>query len=430
MHDDRDARVMIPRLILIVALALGLPAHGAMLLNPYAHGVAPPAATTQILLGGSSGVVSLGANRWFPPATVGPTQTTGTIQYFIAPFAFNIVAFKARSLTALSSGSYAVTVQKEGSNTSAACTIDATHQTCTEWTGSVAVSAGEKLLILADPSAGPTPDVSPFVRTSMKIQPTTPNDVVVQGAGNAVFPNSSVTVVVPFAGQTPGSLAAARRTWRAPDNMTCDKFYVFSDPPGAGTSYDFDVVEAGTGTALTLNIADTATDGSDLTHSESVAAGNELNFRGTPNSTPTAAKALFGMRCIPATAGHFVYGATLNSTTDSATVTQYAPPTQGAAFTPATDETTVLSISHAQTVKAMYCGVATAPGAGKDRTFTLRKGQVDTAAVVAISGTATTNQITGLSVAVSDGEELSISDVPTGTPAATQWSCTYLAVVP
>ena len=68
----------------------------------------------------------------------------------------------------------------------------------------------------------------------------------------------------------------------------------------------------------------------------------------------------------------------------------------------------------------------TAPGAGKSRTFTLRKNETDTALTCTISDTNKTCTATG-SIPVADDDRLDTSDAPTGSPATGALGISYLA---
>lgn len=69
------------------------------------------------------------------------------------------------------------------------------------------------------------------------------------------------------------------------------------------------------------------------------------------------------------------------------------------------------------TVSSLYVSLGTAPGAGKTRTFTLRKNGVDTALTCSISETSTTGNDTSNSVSVTAGDILTIG--VTSTAAST-----------
>ena len=103
----------------------------------------------------------------------------------------------------------------------------------------------------------------------------------------------------------PARSAPARRYDVFPDGGTIDKFYVNANAPGAGTSYAYTVDKNGSTTALTTSIADTATTGSDTSHSFSVAAGDDVQIQAVPTNTPAAATAGLGVRYVPTTAASF-----------------------------------------------------------------------------------------------------------------------------
>jgi hypothetical protein len=103
-------------------------------------------------------------------------------------------------------------------------------------------------------------------------------------------------------------------------------------------------------------------------------------------------------------------------TSPSASATRYIAPINGQAWT-ATEAQAAVLCTAAGTFGNFSVVVPSAPGVGKSLTFTLRINAVDTAAVIAISGTATSGVYTATAIALADGDQLSIKCVPSGTPA-------------
>lgn len=69
-------------------------------------------------------------------------------------------------------------------------------------------------------------------------------------------------------------------------------------------------------------------------------------------------------------------------------------------------------------VTSFYVEIDVAPGSGKSWTFKVRKNGADTGATVTISNTSTSGTYTGSAVSFAAGDKISISSVPSGTPAA------------
>lgn len=70
------------------------------------------------------------------------------------------------------------------------------------------------------------------------------------------------------------------------------------------------------------------------------------------------------------------------------------------------------------TLKKLIVSLATAPGAGKSRTFTMRSNLADTAVLVPLSGTTSRAADTVDAAVHADGNFLSVRHAPAGTPAA------------
>lgn len=79
---------------------------------------------------------------------------------------------------------------------------------------------------------------------------------------------------------------------------------------------------------------------------------------------------------------------------------------------------TIIPVAVAGTFRNFRIKLGTAPGTGVTRTFTVRKNGVDTALVVAISGTATTGSDTSNDISFAAGDYISIKHVVTGGTAA------------
>lgn len=100
----------------------------------------------------------------------------------------------------------------------------------------------------------------------------------------------------------------------------------------------------------------------------------------------------------------------------SATLTQYVPPINGQRWD-TTEARALVVCTAVGTFSHWSIVLSAAPGSGKSFTFTLRINGVDTAAVITISDTATSGTFMG-SVALADGDELTLKCVPSGTPTA------------
>ena len=115
------------------------------------------------------------------------------------------------------------------------------------------------------------------------------------------------------------------------------------------------------------------------------------------------------------------------STALSATATQYLAVMGMGSAAPATAEGDRKELTASGgTLKNLRMEVATAPGAGTSRAFTLRKNGANTAVTCTISGTATSCTDTANSVAVVAADDVSVSSVPTSSPLTSVASWTLV----
>ena len=146
-------------------------------------------------------------------------------------------------------------------------------------------------------------------------------------------------------------------------------------------SYTF-TLRRGTGggamgdTALTCNIADAAVSGSDLVNTVAIVAGDELNIQCEPIDTPDATpNAQFSFVFIGTNANESNCFTGL-STSSVATYYGFLVGGMSGSYVSATEAATYVVIPTGGTLKNMYVQCATAPGAGKTTTFTVRKSAV------------------------------------------------------
>jgi hypothetical protein len=112
--------------------------------------------------------------------------------------------------------------------------------------------------------------------------------------------------------------------------------------------------------------------------------------------------------------------------TPSNSGTEYVSPINGQYFS-ATEHNGTCICTGAGTFSKWSITLPSAPGSGKSFTFTLRKNQVDTAAVITISDAATNGTYVP-TITVADGDELTIKCVPSGTPTSTAPSVSWLFI--
>jgi hypothetical protein len=314
--------------------------------------------------------------------------------------------------------SWQVTLMKNGSTTTLTATISNTATTASDVAHSVTYAAGDTLSLQVIPSGTPT---VPLLSWNVDFDSTASANFPVLASTAASTVNSGVRYNL-----AQGSSGSAWNSTETnvsiivPSAGTISDFYgLLSGAPGASKSYDFAVMLNGSAQTLAINFTGAAqTTASDTTHSFSVAAGDLISIRCTPTSTPTSVAAGFGLLFTPTTDGESFHSMnTLVSPSSSAT--NYQSPTGTGATSWNTTEANRNHPFGPVTIKAMFVGCSTAPGAAKSFTYTLRKASADTSTpvAVAISGASqTTNSLTGITETFTQGQKIALKSVPSGTP--------------
>lgn len=188
--------------------------------------------------------------------------------------------------------------------------------------------------------------------------------------------------------------------------------------PGSGKSFAFSIVKNGTATAVTCTVADTNLEASDTTNSVIFEAGDTICIKSVPSGTPAAPSSI-RFSFIVDTLGrkeyfYFKTYCTPNNASRYFSSIQHS----GRGFTSDVSFYHNKSIfAQDATITEMYIGLLTAPGSGKSIVFSLYKnGAEETSSKVTISDTNKTGSITGLSIPVTNGDQIVMSSLPSGTP--------------
>lgn len=281
-------------------------------------------------------------------------------------------------------------------------------------TSSVSVSAGDKLAVRITPSG--TPTAQGQIQVAFLFDGT--------GTAGAMFAHASgATVSGTNVFATPGSLsnssvtANTTRLGVMPCAGTISAMYVqLSAAPGGATNRSVTVVKNGVDTGLTLTISGANTSGN-VSSSVSFTAGDTITLRCGTTST-VASRYNIGLDWTPTNAGEVpIFG--MFGGAPSTTTTVWIPPSGSSISTEGT-ETNVLEIAPvAFDIIAFRADIGTAPGGGKSRAFTIRKGATtDTSAAATISGAGVVTASWSGTVSIAAADLLSLKTVPSGTPAA------------
>ncbi|HVH28123.1 MAG TPA: IPT/TIG domain-containing protein [Vicinamibacterales bacterium] len=210
------------------------------------------------------------------------------------------------------------------------------------------------------------------------------------------------------------AVAGTVTTWRIAINGT----------PGTGKSRTFTFVKNGVaqdGTGGTpdtrITIADSASSGSG-SFSLSLAVNDQLQVRHTPTNTPGGTWIVGALAFTATTTSQWTIGNAWTTAMNTSGTPTYHWPVGGDQTGSATESSREAIVGASRfVVSAMRARVASAPGAGKSWTLTLRRNQTDTPFSVTISGTNVEGSVTG-SFLVSPGDRLSIKAVAAGVPSS------------
>lgn len=323
----------------------------------------------------------------------------------------------ARFPVAILTGSFTVTLQKNGVDTSLTGTI--TTGTDLTLTGSATVAAGDDVCWRVTGAASTGQGPANVIQIACGFTAASSGQSVIFAAGA----NSASTRYM-----SPGAFNSASRT----DNETrvpmptagvINSLYVsLSAAPGVGNSKVLTVHKNGSATGITVTISGAATTGNITAQNISWVQGDVINIVETIAGTPSASLTFCGLDWVPATTGEALLFSAFTSAqaTGSAVYTNVNGQQGGGTAT----ESAVYNIAPvAFTAKKLCAVTSTAPGAAKSRTFTLRKGGASQSLSAAIAGAATTTAADNSNeVSVAVGDLLAFLNNPAGTPAANTYS--------
>lgn len=350
-----------------------------------------------------------------PPAY----STTESARRMVAPCAITLKNLYVTSDDP-NPGSYTYTVVKNGVDQSLSCVVNSGSTSANDTTNSVSLAAGDVWSIKSTPAASPVVSGN-SLRISLVGTCAANVSFINGGAANA---NIDITNTVYGGLGTEGTSTVRTDVENVmPTSGTIKNLYVdLNGAPGtagSGKQYAFTVYKNGSAQTLTATVLNTATSSNDTTNSFTVAAGDLVAIQSIPTGTPTGRLVRWAVEFDPDTDGESVilYG---NSTSSSASVSQYNYLSTGAGSWASTNDTTRASLTNAAVLKKLYVDCVTAPGASKSYDYTLQQNGASSALTVNVTGAATTTaNDTTHTVTFSAGDNLSLKATPTGTPSIT-----------
>lgn len=377
---------------------------------------------------GHAGVLSTSGTRYYPIAAgIDHAATTNeTDARCVMAGAGTLQNLRVKVTVAPGAGKdWTFTVMKNGSATGIVLTVADAATSGADTTNTVSYADGDTISLRAVPTGTPAASSSPAwgiealstdgqPLTSTSDPTSTTVDCFMALQGSKASSTATIGAPIPTAGTIRGLRIALQ----------------FS--AGTGDSWTITLVKNGVDTSLTATVSgNSATTGSDLVNTVSVAPGDVVYWRIDPTGTPASGAIKIGARFVPDTSGESVQLNGSNSTLTTGSGSQFNGVTGGSNMSYSGTEINRANVlPGAFDIKKFRGVLAVAPSAGKSRAFTVRAALANTTSTFTIADTATTGDDSAHEPSVTAGDYLAVNIVGTGTPVASaaQWSfVTYRA---
>lgn len=294
-----------------------------------------------------------------------PAAVAGTITKLIANYP-----------TGAGTGTYTITLRKNGADTALTCQIVSAATQCTDTTDSVSFNPGDTYGYKVVPTSTPTSNSEWEVAAVFTGASASLLSMSDANPSNSAVNYLGVTYATAFA------TTEANASSLMPTGGTVDQFYVAgSAAPGAGLQWVYSIFKNGSNTGITCTISGASTTScNDTSDSMTYSLNDTISFElcpgtvsggvCTPSGTPAVSNARFGFRWRPTNTGEVpVFAAT--SAPNASSARFYAP----SAGAPVSVEAGTVNLTPiAMTVKKLVGSVSTAPGGATSRTVVLRSG--------------------------------------------------------
>lgn len=189
-----------------------------------------------------------------------------------------------------------------------------------------------------------------------------------------------------------------------------------SGTPGAGNNYTFTIMKNTAAQSLSTVISDSESTDVDYddSHAITIAAGDLISCRVTPNDLPTANNASVGFIFIPDTAGQAII-LFANGSSPSTTAVRFEQLHGSGTNSWTSTESSRRMILPALSLKAIRAQIGASPGSGKSYEFVPRIGGADTALSALITDANTTAGDTD-DISVAADSYLTLECTPSGSP--------------
>ena len=299
------------------------------------------------------------------------------------------------------------------------CTIAADGTSAYDTEHEVTVAAGDVVCLKCTPDS---PDNARYARWTFEFEGDTTNESILLLAGFGLMVGTRYMSVMGQGWDTDEN----QMRGVCPTSGKIKNLYVQlnKDPGTTPEAYRFTLrvngvdSDDGEGNPLQCTVTADGVAGNDTTHEIIVSAGDTLTFMAEPlNSPSVSALTAIGMVFLADTDGESITVGTSYDDLDNA-ATEYNILTGYRAALWTATEAQRYQLAQACTLKKLYLLLSGSPGTDKKYTFTVRRNAVSPAngLVVEIAGAATTGNDTTHTIAISDGDEVSLMCVPDGIP--------------
>jgi len=300
--------------------------------------------------------------------------------------------------------------------------IGASATTCSDFTDTVSVVAGQDAQIVDSPVGSPTGSIASY---SFDFTPANSGDTIVVSAGS--IPTTAAGYWYFPAGGSARSSASSTEaiSYLIPfaEGGTLDQFYFEQQQnnPTGGATTTLRVNSATT--TVTLSLTGTTKSGNDTTHSAAISTGQTADLvQVITNAYGSSDIFGFGLRFTATNPGDFPLSYSSDGQQDSTNATRFIQTQGGTA--PTATESSAQEVTDAMNITALTVNLYTTPLTSK--TFTLRDNGANTSLGCTVTNPATTCSATGF-VHVNRGDLLDTADVPSGTAGASYLSISYIA---
>ena len=337
-----------------------------------------------------SGGISNTSTTYGTIASTGPlgnnVSGTETVAETVMPIAGTISHLVA-SEPGIATGSYAITVIKNGTAATPSCTISSSTP-CSDDSDSVNVVAGDRISVRFTPTG--TPTASTILGSFLFTASGTANEAPLFSTPETLTFSNSATQFMGFGSSSTSNATEVSVSSVVPTSGVIDRLFLnVRTAPAVSTSWTATLFHetsgncaAGGSTGLTTLAATitgtgSATQASDLTHSVSVAAGDCISVQISYTGAPTATAGTVGVRWTPTTTSEYPLMVSSATSINTGASTIRWIPANGVSAGVSTESQAYAIVPNAGfttiATKELYTVQSSLAGGTSARTWTLRQ---------------------------------------------------------